>query len=120
MFDQKFLFKSRIKYAHLFIILFVFLVPYLAKAQEIDILLKGGHVIDTKNKIDSKMDVAITDGKIFKVAPYISAKEAKKVVDVSGLYVTPGIINIHNLQFSFLQFVILNFLQMNRDNHIVL
>lgn len=52
-------------------------------------------MIDPKNKVDSKMDVAIKDGKIFQVAPDISATEAKKVVDVSGLYVTPGIIDMH-------------------------
>jgi dihydroorotase len=64
-------------------------------AQQIDILLKGGHVIDPKNKIDSKMDVAIVAGKIFKVAANIPAGDAKKVVNVSGLYVTPGLIDLH-------------------------
>ena len=77
------------------IFLFASLIPTLSKAQAIDILLKGGHVIDPKNRIDSKMDVAIVDGKIFKVAQDISAKDAKKVVNVSGLYVTPGIIDMH-------------------------
>jgi dihydroorotase len=64
-------------------------------AQEIDLLLKGGHVIDPKNKINSKMDVAISAGKIVKVAANIPANSAKKTVDVSGLYVTPGIIDMH-------------------------
>ena len=64
-------------------------------AQQIDILLKGGHVIDSKNKIDEQMDVAITNGKIFQVAKDIPVKNAKKVVEVSGLYVTPGIIDMH-------------------------
>lgn len=66
-----------------------------SKAQDIDLLLKGGRVIDAKNKIDAKMDVAIKDGKIVKVAPGIPATEAKKVVDVSGLIVSPGLINMH-------------------------
>src|SRR5690349_1748064 len=61
-------------------------------AQQIDILLKGGHVIDPKNKIDGQMDVAIANGKIAQVAKDIPAKNAKQVIDVSGLYVTPGII----------------------------
>src|SRR6266540_5375453 len=65
------------------------------QAQQIDILLKGGHVIDPKNKIDEQMDVAIANGKIFQVAKDISAKNAKQVIDVSGLYVTPGIIDMH-------------------------
>ena len=64
-------------------------------AQQIDILLKGGHVIDPKNKIDGQMDVAITNGKISLVAKDIPSKDAKKVIDVTGLYVTPGIIDMH-------------------------
>lgn len=68
-------------------------------AQEIDILLKGGHVIDAKNKINSKMDVAIKDGKIYRVATDIPANSAKKTVNVSGLYVSPGIIDIHGHVF---------------------
>ena len=66
-----------------------------AKAQEIDILIKNGHVIDPKNKIDGKMDVAIKDGKIFRVANNIAANTAKKIVDASGLYVSPGFIDMH-------------------------
>lgn len=69
-------------------------------AQEIDLLLKGGHVIDAKNNIDAKMDVAITGGKIYKVAADIPSATAKKVIDVSGLYVSPGLINIHTHVFA--------------------
>jgi dihydroorotase len=64
-------------------------------AQQIDLLLKGGHVIDPKSKIDGQMDVAVTGGKISQVAKDIPAKNAKKVIDVRGLYVTPGIIDMH-------------------------
>ncbi|HET9279425.1 MAG TPA: amidohydrolase/deacetylase family metallohydrolase, partial [Flavitalea sp.] len=70
-------------------------VTNILHAQQIDLLLKGGHVIDPKNKIDAQMDVAVTDGKIFQVAKDIPAKNAKKVIDVRGLYVTPGIIDMH-------------------------
>jgi len=66
-----------------------------ALAQEIDILLKGGQLIDPKNKIDAKMDVGITNGKISQVAADISAARAKKVVDVRGMVVSPGLIDIH-------------------------
>jgi len=78
------------------------LIAFLAtnvKAQEIDLLLKGGHVIDAKNKINGKMDVAVKDGKIFRVAADIPASSAKKTVNVSGLYVTPGLIDIHGHVF---------------------
>jgi dihydroorotase len=73
----------------------LFPVQSFTQAPEIDLLLKGGHVIDPKNKIDAVMDVAIAKGKIFKVAKDIPANTAKRVVDVSNLYVTPGLIDIH-------------------------
>ena len=64
-----------------------------------DLLLKNGHVIDPKNKIDSILDIAIANGKIAKVAKNIPASQAKKVVDVTGLMVTPGLIDIHTHVF---------------------
>ncbi len=68
--------------------------PILAQAQ-FDMLLKGGHVIDPLNEINSARDVGIKDGKIARVAINIPESEAEKVVDVSGLYVTPGLVDIH-------------------------
>ena len=41
------------------------------------------------------MDVAIADGKIARVAPHIPGAQAKRVVNAAGLYVTPGLIDIH-------------------------
>ena len=73
----------------------ILLCATLLHAQQIDILLKGGHVIDPENKIDEQMDVAIANGKIAQVAKDIPVKNAKQVIDVSGLYVTPGIIDMH-------------------------
>jgi dihydroorotase len=60
-----------------------------------DLLLRGGHVIDAKNHIDSVMDVAVKDGKIAKVAEHISPADALKTIDAKGLYVTPGLIDLH-------------------------
>src|SRR5262247_2602849 len=60
-----------------------------------DLLLQGGHLIDAKNGISAVRDVAILDGKVAAVAPRIDPSRAFKVVDVSGLYVTPGLIDIH-------------------------
>ena len=60
-----------------------------------ELLLKGGHVIDARNQIDGPRDVAIKDGRIAAIAENIDAAQADKVVDVSGLYVTPGLIDIH-------------------------
>jgi dihydroorotase len=69
--------------------------PYISAQQKYDLLLKGGHVIDPKNKISAVRDVAIANGKVAAVAAKIDAAEALKVVDVSGYYVTPGLIDIH-------------------------
>src|ERR1700726_4714080 len=66
-----------------------------AMAQEYDLLLKGGHVVDGKNKINAVRDVAIRDGKIAAVAASIDPTKAHKVVNVAGLYVTPGLVDIH-------------------------
>ena len=71
------------------------IVPLCAQAQHYDLLLKGGHVIDPANHIDRVMDVAVTGTKIAAVEPSIPPAEAGKVVNVSGLYVTPGLIDIH-------------------------
>jgi dihydroorotase len=59
------------------------------------ILIKGGHVIDPKNKIDQLTDVAVRDGKIALIAQNIDEKLAAQVVDAKGLYVTPGLIDLH-------------------------
>ena len=66
-----------------------------AMAQKYGIVIKGGHVIDPKNNIDGLMDIAVNDGKIVAVAKEIDKKEGIQVVDAHGLYVTPGLIDIH-------------------------
>jgi dihydroorotase len=60
-----------------------------------DLLLQGGHVIDPKNKRDGIADVAIRDGVIAAIEPKIPAARARKAVNVTGLYVTPGLIDLH-------------------------
>jgi len=64
-------------------------------AQKYDLVLRHGHVIDPRNHIDGPADVAVLDGKIALVAPSIAPEEAVRAVDASGLYVTPGLIDIH-------------------------
>jgi dihydroorotase len=75
---------------------FVFGYTNHAIAQSYDLLLKGGHVIDPKNGIDDRMDVAVKDGVIARVAADIPAADAGRVVDARGLFVTPGLIDIHS------------------------
>jgi dihydroorotase len=67
----------------------------LAAQPRYDLLLQGGHVIDPKNKLDRVADVAVAAGKIARVAAGIPPAEARRVVDARGLYVTPGLIDIH-------------------------
>jgi dihydroorotase len=63
--------------------------------QKYDLLLKGGHVIDPKNRISAVRDVAIADGRVAAVAASISPADTLKVVDASGLYIVPGLVDIH-------------------------
>jgi dihydroorotase len=73
----------------------------LASAQpRYDLLLQGGYVIDAKNSISAVRDVAIKDGKIAAVAAKIDPKDALKAVNATGLYVTPGLIDIHTHVFA--------------------
>ena len=60
-----------------------------------DLLIQGGHVIDGKNNISAVRDIAIQGGKIAAVAPHLDPKDALKTVNASGLYVTPGLVDIH-------------------------
>jgi dihydroorotase len=66
-----------------------------AQTPPYDLVLKGGHVIDPANHIDEVMDVAVAKGKIAAVAKGIPGDQGGKVVDVTGLFVTPGLIDIH-------------------------
>ena len=66
-----------------------------AQSSRFDLLLKGGHVIDPANHLDGTFDVAVSGGKIAAVEKDIPESRAGKVVDVSGLYVTPGLVDIH-------------------------
>ena len=79
---------------HVFV-LFLSLSAGLSAQAQYDLLLKGGHVIDPKNEINRQMDVAIRGEKIARVAARIDSQQARKVIDCTGLYVTPGLVDIH-------------------------
>jgi dihydroorotase len=64
-----------------------------------DLLIKGGHVIDARANIDAVMDVAIAGGKVARVAANITPSAGQRVVDATGLYVVPGLIDIHSHVF---------------------
>ncbi|MFO7825228.1 MAG: amidohydrolase/deacetylase family metallohydrolase [Cyclobacterium sp.] len=68
-------------------------------AQEYDILIKGGHLMDPKNNIDEPMDIAIKDGQVALVQKTIPSDLAAQVIDAGGLYVCPGLVDIHTHNF---------------------
>jgi len=70
-------------------------ITFPLSAQEIDLLLKGGTVIDPRNGLYQRLDVALDDGKVVRVGQDLSTANVFSVVDVSGLYVVPGIIDLH-------------------------
>ena len=79
---------------------FVLLLSYSAcatgaSALDFDLLIRGGHVLHARNDIDGVMDVAIDDGVIAEVAASIDPSRAETVVDAAGLYVTPGLVDLH-------------------------
>ncbi len=86
----------KLQYTYLLI---CWLVPAAIAAQEFDLIIKSGHVIDPKNQVDQVMDVAVADGVIQQVAPEIDPARGKKIIDASGLLVTPGLIDIHTHVF---------------------
>jgi len=65
------------------------------QAGSLDLLLQGGRVLDPANGVDGLRDVGIRDGHIACVAEPGHAGNATHTVDVSGLLVTPGLIDIH-------------------------
>lgn len=60
-----------------------------------DLLLKGGHVVDLDSGYNGTLDIAIKRNRIAAVEANIPADAAFKTVDVSGRYVTPGLIDLH-------------------------
>ena len=72
---------------------FSLLLIGLANAQpRYDLLIKSGHIVDAKNRVSAIRDVAIKDHEIPPVAADIPADQAFKVIEVEGLYVTPGLV----------------------------
>ncbi|MBC8296703.1 MAG: amidohydrolase/deacetylase family metallohydrolase [Pelagibacterales bacterium] len=76
-----------------------FLFQLKSYTQVYDILIKNGHVIDVKNNINKIIDIAIVDNKIALIQKNISIKSALKIIDANGLYVSPGLIDIHSHNF---------------------
>src|SRR6516164_2911889 len=77
------------------------LIAGCAFSQPYDVLLRHGHVIDPANGIDAPMDVAVSGTRIALVQPNIPEAQGRKVIDVSGLYVVPGLVDLHAHVFGY-------------------
>ena len=62
----------------------------------LDFLIRGGHVIDPARGVDEVQDVAVRDGRI---VAYDGTEEAANVIDATGDYVMPGLIDAHSHSF---------------------
>ena len=81
------------------LVAFSTLPPLTAQNPEPDLLIRNGRVIDARNGVDGVMDVAVSGGKIARVAAKIEPAPGQRVVDATGLYVVPGLIDIHSHVF---------------------
>ena len=66
-----------------------------------DVLIKNGTLIDPANKINSKMDIAISGTKIAKVSKTIDESTSKLTIDAKSLVICPGLIDIHAHSFGY-------------------
>jgi len=66
-----------------------------------DVLIKNGTLIDPANKINSKMDIAISGTKIAKVTKTIDESTSKLTIDAKSLVICPGLIDIHAHSFGY-------------------
>jgi len=66
-----------------------------SEMKDFDLILKGGHIIDPGQKINSVMDLAFKDGKIAALENEIPISENVLVKDLSGSFITPGLIDMH-------------------------
>jgi dihydroorotase len=60
-----------------------------------DLLIKGGHVIDAANGVDGLMDVGVAGRSVAAVEPSIPESQGRRVIDATGMYVTPGLVDMH-------------------------
>jgi len=60
-----------------------------------DVVIKGGEVVDPGGGLVGRLDVAISGDRIAAVEAEIPTESAWRVIDATGQYVTPGLIDLH-------------------------
>ena len=64
-------------------------------AEKFDLLLTGGTVLNPATKLNQILDVGVTGNRVAAIGARLPRADAKKVLDVTGCYVTPGLIDFH-------------------------
>ena len=83
------------------LIIFAALLIAAAQAQQFDLVLRGGRVIDPASGTNGRLDLGVSGGRIAAIQPDIPATNARRVVDVSGFYVVPGLVDLHAHVFGY-------------------
>ena len=60
-----------------------------------NILIRGGHILNPANNMDIDADVFISEGRITDIGPGLSDEMAEEIIDATGCYVCPGLIDMH-------------------------
>ena len=60
-----------------------------------DLLIRNGTLLDPSRSVNKRQDLAILDGVIAAIEDSIPPERALEVVDAAGLYVTPGLVDLH-------------------------
>jgi N-acyl-D-aspartate/D-glutamate deacylase len=78
---------------NLFVILCVLAVATTVVAQQYDLVLEGGRVMDPETSLDAVRNVGIRDGKIARISA--APLSGRRVIHAAGLVVAPGFIDLH-------------------------
>ena len=74
---------------------FALLFACVALSQDLDVVIRGGKLVDGTGNPWRMADVGIRGGRVVEIGE-LKARKATKTIDATGLVVAPGFIDIHN------------------------